>query len=278
MGFLNISQVAIVINLIQFSPPNTLALSPVIVPVQSAQTLTVAERSVVFEETAIEERQVILEVIGPDGKVTDRVQMEEDVLDDLPGLFRKLPDGHYKILLKEPGERSPRLLLDVTLRGGRPENPAEDAAPVPGAAEQGVRNEEDAPATGGLTPLPGARPIDVIAAACEMVVPPVHGNNFTAAPLVVVPVVQRARLAAVAEQTSAAENVEESAADRPATVLGGALTAAALATCAGRGWEDRVDEALASAGSHTLSKAARLFRRWQRPTVRGTRVSRWPAT
>ena len=85
-----------------------------------------------------------------------------------------------------------------------------------------------------------------------------------------------ASVAAVEESNSAenaTENATENAFDTSATVVGGAFAAAALATWVGRDWEERVDEALADTGSHSLSKAARFVRRLRRPAARRTTVS-----
>jgi hypothetical protein len=169
--------------------------------------------------------------------------MDEEVLDDLPGLFRKLPDGHYKIMLKEPGERDPRLLLDINLRGGRPEDSTENVPETPAGADEGA-----APETGWLP-----APMDGLPAVI-------------------------AALVGSAEELNSPEIAAENAINPPATVVGGTCAAAALASCVGRDWEDRVDEALADAGSQTLSKAARLVRRLRRPAaqrIRG-RLSRRP--
>ena len=47
--------------------------------------------------------------------------MAEDVLENLPEqIYKKLPDGQYRMLLQEPGETRRRLLLNVTIRNGKP--------------------------------------------------------------------------------------------------------------------------------------------------------------
>jgi WD40 repeat protein/serine/threonine protein kinase len=65
-------------------------------------------------------RQIILQRLDPIGRRTDEVELSAEVLDDLPQLFRRLPDGRFNVLLREPNESSFRLLLDFSLRGGKP--------------------------------------------------------------------------------------------------------------------------------------------------------------
>ncbi len=269
--FINIAQIAIVIPQLNLTPPNMLVFTPVAVVPQVAQTEAAEETQHVFEETAVEERQVILKVLDPTGKVTDTVVMDESVLDDLPGLFKKLPDGHYQIFLKEPGEEGERLLLDVMLRGGKPSDESEGGQDKPPTAEEAPLEEMGALERGlpqdgegelslamQLTPLgvismPEASCAAgfasfVVALPADPVVVPVAAGEYSA------------------HGDSAAGN---SAADRstkqtPAIVAAGALTA----TVVGQEWAERVDRALAQTKSDTLSKAARLSRRLRRPAAR----------
>ena len=71
------------------------------------------------EESLIEERAVILEVLSPDGTVLQRVTLPETALDDMHEVIGKLPDGGYRFLLKEPGEDRLRLLLEFDVRQGK---------------------------------------------------------------------------------------------------------------------------------------------------------------
>jgi hypothetical protein len=179
-------------------------------------------------------------------------------------LFRKLPDGHYKIMLKEPGERAPRLLLDINLRGGRPEDSAENVPETPAGA-----NEGGAPESGLAPALQDALPTVSDKRVLDAVVPLVGSAGAHDPVPVATPV-------PAAEEPNSTESAAENAFDSPATVVGGACAAAALAACVGRDWADQVDQALADTGSQTLSKAARLSRRLRRPAARGTcgRLSR----
>ena len=71
------------------------------------------------EDSLIEERAVILEVLSPDGTVLERVTLPESALDDMHEVIGKLPDGGYRFLLKEPGEDRLRLLLEFDVRQGK---------------------------------------------------------------------------------------------------------------------------------------------------------------
>src|SRR5204862_2055846 len=54
-----------------------------------------------FEEAAVEPRQVLLVSVNAKGEESEPVALDESALDDLPGLFRRLPDGRFRIYLKE---------------------------------------------------------------------------------------------------------------------------------------------------------------------------------
>jgi hypothetical protein len=87
------------------------------------------------EFSLVEERQVILEVLDSENTVIERVILQEDVLDDLPGFFRKLPDGHYRIQLREPGEERLRLIIDVEIRQGKPASGGDEGQDKPPTGE-----------------------------------------------------------------------------------------------------------------------------------------------
>jgi hypothetical protein len=100
-----------------------------------------------YLEAVIEARQVLLVTVNPQGVESDPVVLDEGVLDDLPGLFRRLPDGHYRIYLREIGEQRVRLLIDVNLRGGKPADDSETGQDKPPTAaaeidDTGVRTAD----------------------------------------------------------------------------------------------------------------------------------------
>jgi WD40 repeat protein len=53
--------------------------------------------------------------------ITAAVDLNENVLDDLPGrVFQRLPDDRYEIFLREAGERELRPIMEVIIQDGRP--------------------------------------------------------------------------------------------------------------------------------------------------------------
>ena len=78
-----------------------------------------------------EQRIVILEKIAPDGNLARLPNGEllrreyygsegQDLLDDLPDLFDRLKEGHWRIYLKQGADAQPQLLRDIELRDGKP--------------------------------------------------------------------------------------------------------------------------------------------------------------
>jgi len=94
------------------------------------------------DDLLTDERAVILEVLAPDGSVLQRVTLPEDVLDDLDGVVKQLPDGRYRFLLREPGESRLRLLQDVEVRQGRISSDADDARDRPPGMKPKLRGTE----------------------------------------------------------------------------------------------------------------------------------------
>ncbi len=82
------------------------------------------------EVTAGEGRQVLLRIVTadgtPDGKEGADIPVLGPAQNDLPGLLKKLPDGHYRVYLSEDGRT--RLMLDVVVRGGRPSDPSQESS------------------------------------------------------------------------------------------------------------------------------------------------------
>jgi hypothetical protein len=95
---------------------------------------------------------VILEVISPDGKVVDRIPLRLDVLKDLNALYRRLPDGKYRLLLRRDGREIPIFREVLVLRGGRifdSNRPEETQDKPPG----GKAPEKTTPAADGTSQL-----------------------------------------------------------------------------------------------------------------------------
>lgn|GEM_PF-2734037 len=82
--------------------------------------------SAINEANKNAERLVFLRILAPNGTVIEDVPLPESDLDNLPQLFKSLPDGRYHIYLKEAGEERIRLLMDVDIRGGKATDVTED--------------------------------------------------------------------------------------------------------------------------------------------------------
>jgi hypothetical protein len=98
------------------------------------------------------EPRLVLRVVSPAG-IEDQTRDEplaDEVLDNLRALFRRLPDGHYRIYRIEP-DGAEWLVADVIVREGRNIDAADEAAPTVPPAPQA---EKPAP------PEPEAKPAD----------------------------------------------------------------------------------------------------------------------
>jgi hypothetical protein len=94
----------------------------------SSQAEEIVQRVV---EAALESgRQIIIHPLTPTGeRVTSvdengndalvEIELDESVLNDLTRLFAELPDGRYRIYLREAGEERLRLLFDINVRSGK---------------------------------------------------------------------------------------------------------------------------------------------------------------
>jgi phage terminase large subunit-like protein len=71
------------------------------------------------------DRRIVLRIISPLEVEGKDIQLPDRALNDLPGLFKKLPDGHYRVYLLEDGHE--RLVIDVLVRQGRPVDSSEDS-------------------------------------------------------------------------------------------------------------------------------------------------------
>jgi hypothetical protein len=108
----------------------------------STQTLQSTESRIVSSDRSlISELYLELEVIRPDGTVSETHRIEEEALNDLRAFFRTLPDNHYRIYLVRTDNNSRRLIMDVYVRRGRIIDPADDS--------EGTR---DRPPTGEQAP------------------------------------------------------------------------------------------------------------------------------
>ncbi len=87
------------------------------------------------------EPRLVLRVVTPDGQEDQRSEqpLDDEVLDNLRTLFRRLPDGHYRIYQIQP-DGIERLVVDVVVRQGRAIQLEDDVAP---AAERNTAGRTD---------------------------------------------------------------------------------------------------------------------------------------
>ena len=80
------------------------------------------------ESVVTGERYLELKVINPDGTESEEgVPLSDRWLNNLPGLFRKLPDNHYAIYLVQAETDVRRLVIDVFVRNGKLIDPGDDS-------------------------------------------------------------------------------------------------------------------------------------------------------
>ncbi|BBO35970.1 hypothetical protein PLANPX_5582 [Lacipirellula parvula] len=76
---------------------------------------------------AASERYLELCVINPDGTTGQRFRLPSNVLNNLPALFKNLPDNHYVIYLVQSETNARRLVIDVFVRNGKLIDPGDDS-------------------------------------------------------------------------------------------------------------------------------------------------------
>ncbi len=76
---------------------------------------------------AASERYLELCVINPDGTPGQRFRLPSNVLNNLPALFKNLPDNHYVIYLVQSETNARRLVIDVFVRNGKLIDPGDDS-------------------------------------------------------------------------------------------------------------------------------------------------------
>jgi PKD repeat protein len=79
------------------------------------------------DSRAVSERYLELRVINPDGSIGPGYRLPAKVLNDLPALFRNLPDNHYKIFLVQAETNARRLVIEVFVRNGKLIDPGDDS-------------------------------------------------------------------------------------------------------------------------------------------------------
>ena len=79
------------------------------------------------EELGAVEDQIVLRVVFPSGKEGENVLLPGDVLENLPGYLKRLPDGHYRVYFVQGDTRRERLIIEVNVRQGRPVDAGDDS-------------------------------------------------------------------------------------------------------------------------------------------------------
>ncbi|MBW3542477.1 MAG: hypothetical protein KY476_19615, partial [Planctomycetes bacterium] len=124
---------------------------------QIVVTQTTDATTVISDPSVVEERVVVVEVLRPDGTVLGTVNFIGEEADDFLASYvskylKKLPDGRYRIWLKEPGEQRARLFRDLFLRDGVPTDVRErQRDETPGASIEG---DADAAPQNAAQPVP----------------------------------------------------------------------------------------------------------------------------
>ncbi len=78
--------------------------------------------------SATSERFFEIRVVFADGEESkEGVRLKDEVLDNLPALFERLPDNHYRIYLVRTENNSRRLVIDIAVRDGRLVDPGDDS-------------------------------------------------------------------------------------------------------------------------------------------------------
>ncbi|MEO1497968.1 MAG: hypothetical protein AAFV43_12545 [Planctomycetota bacterium] len=93
------------------------------------------------------ERYLELRIVRPDGGEGTGYRLPDDTLTHLPELFARLPDNRYRVYVVEASTETRRLVIDVSVRGGRVIDPTDDS--------DGGR---DRPPPSATTPAPPAAP------------------------------------------------------------------------------------------------------------------------
>jgi|GEM_PF-943247 len=98
----------------------TNAVTPVTLSSQAQQAV-----QAIVEAALASGRQIIIHPLTPTGdrvvgvdQTPVEIELDETVLNDLTRLFSELPDGRYRIYLREAGEERLRLLFDINVRSG----------------------------------------------------------------------------------------------------------------------------------------------------------------
>ena len=91
-------------------------------------TQTTDLRTAVGDTKSTTDRYLELRVVDPaTGEESEGFRLKDEVLDDLPGLFRTLPDNRYAIYLVRTETNTRRLVIEVFVRNGKVIDPGDDS-------------------------------------------------------------------------------------------------------------------------------------------------------
>ncbi len=79
------------------------------------------------ETVGVAEDQIVLRPVFPTGREGENVLLPPNVLDNLPGYLKRLPDGHYRVYYVQGDTHRERLIIDVNVRQGRPVDAGDDS-------------------------------------------------------------------------------------------------------------------------------------------------------
>jgi hypothetical protein len=128
----------------RFPTLDSLALTPVVTPAGPSAAAEWGSSVVVpIDSVLLHDGRLLHEAVDADGNTILEEPLPDGSLQDLPKLFRQLPDGRHRILRVEPGASRPRVLLDVYLRDGKPTAGGTDnhGAPRAGATSKAALPE-----------------------------------------------------------------------------------------------------------------------------------------
>jgi PKD repeat protein/methionine-rich copper-binding protein CopC len=205
------------------------------------------------EAQATSERYLQLTIINPDGTEGPSFRLPQEVLGNLAGLFRNLPDNHYKIFLVQGETQVKRLVIEVFVRDGRLIDPGDDSQ---GARDKPPTDESTlTPATGNISPEEAAaieQAIDAVdTAPASPAAPATDDGAFAPLP----PGLGTTSLPGSGTTRLAASDLEPTANSLKPSRYSSTLASVALClTAAGRTWRNQVDETLAKARSEDRKK------------------------
>ena len=176
-------------------------------------------RTAVGDTKSTTDRFLELRVIDPaSGEQSEGYRLKPQVLNDLPGLFRTLPDNHYAIYLIRTETNTRRLVIEVYVRNGKLIDPGDDS--------EGTR---DRPPTDEATEKSSEEP-------------KVESQSDE------VPVLNSAQ--------PDSGDVGQQRTQRPQMLLGTMLVGF-VASRSGRAWAERIDRAVATADSQKWHRLRR---------------------